>query len=375
MNPERLLKILFISDSGPGTVGGAEASLYHLIEALRRRGHTVVRAYAEHGPSASPASDYQLNLPQPRTRFRLPRPGFMREAYNGLQQLRGVLASVRPEITVLHFVTPRAGYLLALRRLFGYRVLLSARGSDLLRPHQAYAWMLPYVLRRADGVLALSEALADAAVALAGIPRPSVVYNGVDTAFWSPDIVVSGHLDERPPMVVSVGRLEWVKGHDVLIEAFARLRARVPEARLLIIGDGSERGALEDRAFALGLGAAVEFAGALEPVAVRERLRAADVFVLPSRSEGLSNALLEALGTGLPAVASEVGGVPEVMAGGGGILVQPEDPVVLADTLADLLIDPAKRHVLGTAARINALAWSWEAAAVKFERAAFEAMK
>ena len=174
---------------------------------------------------------------------------------------------------------------------------------------------------------------------------------------------------------MSVGRLEEVKGHDVLVEAFARVQDRVPDAQLLIVGDGSRRGALQDMVADLGVGESVRFEGGLDPGAVRDRLREADVFALPSRSEGLSNALLEALATGVPAVASGVGGIPEVLGQGGGVMVPPEDAAALAGALADLLADRDRRRALAREARDNAAKWSWDATAAAFERVAWDAMQ
>lgn len=363
------LTLLFVSDSGPGTVGGAEASLGHLIRALRHRGHTVVRAYAEAGPAEPPPSDYLLDLPQPQTRFRLPRPSFVWGAARGGRQLYRVVKEVRPDVVVLHYVTARAGYLLGLRALLGYSVVLSARGSDLLCPSPVHRRALPVLLRQADAVVALSDALADAAVVTAQIPRPPVIYNGVDTTFWSPACPEAPPAG-RAPTVVSVGRLEHVKGHDVLVSAFAKARARVPDARLLLVGGGSKRPRLQAQVDGLGLAEAVDFVGSLDPVAVRDQLRQADVFALPSRSEGLSNALLEALATGVPAVASRTGGIPEVLGRGGGMMVPPGDVDALADALVETLAHPGFRRDLAVEARKNALQWSWDSAAAAFERAA-----
>ena len=374
VSPPRPLTVLLISDSGPGTVGGAEASLDHLVEALRRRGHTAVRAYAEAGPGVLPVGDYLLDLPQPQTRFRVPRPSFLWGSARGVRQLYRVVKAVRPDVVALHYVTARAGYLLALRPLFRYGVVLNARGSDLLRPSRLSRRVLPALLRRADGVIALSEAIAQAAVEVYGAERPPVIYNGVDATFWSPDPHALSSATVSPgPTVVSVGRLEHVKGHDTLVSAFARVRQQVAEARLVVVGGGSRLPQLREQADRLGLAQAVGFAGSLGVEAVRDRLRQADVFVLPSRSEGLSNALLEALATGLPVVASRVGGIPEVLGRGGGVMVPPEDPDALADALADLLVHPDKRRALADDARRNALAWSWDATAAAFERVALDA--
>ena len=186
MNGPRALRLFLISDSGPGTVGGAEASLDHLVRALRLRGHTVVRGYAEPGPGDLPPGDYLLDLPQPRTRFRVPRPSFVRRATRGLLGFNGLIDDLRPDVVGLHYVTARAGYLLASRSRNRFAVVLNARGSDVLRPGALDRRWLPAILRRADGVVALSEAIARAIVETSGIAPPPVIHNGVDSDYWGP---------------------------------------------------------------------------------------------------------------------------------------------------------------------------------------------
>ena len=140
------------------------------------------------------------------------------------------------------------------------------------------------------------------------------------------------------PLAVSAGRLSPEKGVDVLLETWAHLKARVPRARLLILGDGEVRGALERRARELGIAASAHFGGAVSDVA--PYLRAADAFVLPSRTEGLPVALLEAMACGLPCVATAVGGTPEVLdTAGAGWLVPGEAPWALAEALGEALAE------------------------------------
>jgi glycosyltransferase involved in cell wall biosynthesis len=145
----------------------------------------------------------------------------------------------------------------------------------------------------------------------------------------------------RELVIGCVGRLDRVKGHDVAIRALAKL----PGARLVIIGSGSERQALRDLATEVDAADRVSLPGWSDRVP--EALAGFDVFCHPSRYEGLGLALIEAMLAGLPCVASRVGGVPEVL-GECGLLVPPEDPDALADALARLATDPALRARLGT---------------------------
>ncbi len=168
---------------------------------------------------------------------------------------------------------------------------------------------------------------------------------------------------ERPPLfaspgarrgarrIVAMGRLEPEKGFDLLVEAFARLAPAHPKWSLHILGEGGERGRLEALAVHLGLGARVHLPGRVaDPV---PHLASAHVFALPSRYEGIPNALLEAMACGLPVVASDsASGALEVVEDGRtGLLVRSADAVALAAALDRLLSDPEERRRLGECAR------------------------
>lgn len=153
----------------------------------------------------------------------------------------------------------------------------------------------------------------------------------------------------RPPKagseewnVLLVGSLEQLyKGPDVLIEAAAICAARGLQLRISIVGDGRYRAQLEELAWARGVAGQVRFLGKLSAgAAVRQELDASDLFVLPSRTEGLPWALVEAMARGLPCVGSKVGGIPELLSADE--LVPPGDKSALADKLHEVLTDPRR---------------------------------
>jgi sugar transferase (PEP-CTERM/EpsH1 system associated) len=197
------------------------------------------------------------------------------------------------------------------------------------------------------------------AVGVAGT-RVSRICNGVDSARFSP----SGSGRRRLPgspfdashhlVIGTVGRLQAIKDQITLARGFARLCHRdspvASEARLMIVGDGPLRAELDAEIARLGIGDRVWLAG--ERADVPDVMRAMDVFVLPSRAEGISNTVLEAMASGLPVVATAVGGNPELVEHGRtGLLVPPSDAQALCDALAHYLACPERRHRHGSAGR------------------------
>jgi glycosyltransferase involved in cell wall biosynthesis len=154
----------------------------------------------------------------------------------------------------------------------------------------------------------------------------------------------------RAPTIVGMGRLGPEKRFDLLLSAFARLRSRHPAWRLVILGEGPARAALERQRDALGLAGVVELPGVLrDPYPV---LRRAELFVLSSTLEGFPMALVEAMACGLPVIATEYHeGVREIVRDGiDGLVVPPGDPAALAAALDRLMADPAARGRLGARA-------------------------
>jgi len=196
---------------------------------------------------------------------------------------------------------------------------------------------------------------------------------GVDADLFRPD--VDGRavrerngLGERP-VVVCVSRLMPRKGQDTLIRALPRIRMAVPDAALLLVGGGPYRRRLERLAADTGMARHVVMTGSVPLEALPEHFAAGDVFAMPCRTrhlgldvEGLGIVYLEASATGLPVVAGRSGGAPDaVLPGRTGDLVDGTDVPVVAEAVADLLADPARRDRMGSAGRAwVAEAWTWE---------------
>lgn len=253
-----------------------------------------------------------------------------------------VFARFRPEILFAPWAYPDGWAAVELGRRKGLPVVVKVHGSDVnaLDAHRSRRGPTIATLRRADLVIAVSQHLADRMVEL-GVPssRIRVVYDGVDTERFRPGsrdearhrLGLSGGKD----LLLFVGNLVQVKGLDVLLAACDDLaRAEVP-FRIHLVGDGPLRSWVEREAQRLSLGDRVFLAGARPHDEIADWFRAADLLVLPSRSEGVPSVLLEAASCGLPFVATRVGGIPEIAHLGTGRLVRSGDADALAAAIAD----------------------------------------
>jgi L-malate glycosyltransferase len=267
------------------------------------------------------------------------------------------LREQRPDI--LHATLFHANLLAAAvaRRAGVGALVLSQRGSyehNLPLPLPA-VWrsLARRAARRADVLIVNSEAAAGEERA-AGVPAHKIVTipNGVAVPLSPQPSRTELGLPAEGPLVVSVGRLEAVKGHRHLLEAWPQVVARHPQARLAVLGEGSQRAALRTLAERVGVSGHVVWLGErrAEPY-----IAAADLLVQASLSEGMPNAVLEAMALGTAVVATRVGGTPELLVDGvTGTLVAAGDAPALAAGITRMLDDPEARERLARAARERA---------------------
>ncbi len=220
-------------------------------------------------------------------------------------------------------------------------------------------WVERSALRRADAVVVLTDRTA-AALAADGVPagRVHTIPSGFDPRLFaggSPDVPPPIAFPAHPgPRIGYVGRLAPQKRADLLVEAFGRMRE---PASLVVVGDGPDR----ERVHGLAAGLPrVHLTGFVEHTAVPAVLASLDVLVLPSAYEEMGSVLTEALASGLPVVASDVGGIPEVVRHGQtGLLVPPGDVAALSAALDRLAADADLRARLSAAARARAAEYAW----------------
>lgn len=297
----------------------------------------------------------------------------------------GITRGWRPDAALAFFGIPGGpvAYWLRLCRRVPY--LVSLRGGDvpghqaaqLAHHHARTRPLIRLVWRSAAAVVANSEGLRREALATApGLAIP-VIPNGVDTAQFHPPPERPGSApaaapaafpSSHPPIrILFVGRLSPEKSLPVVLDALARLPKTVAWS-FTIAGDGPERAHLESEAVRLGFAPRVQFAGWVARDRLLPHYQAADLFVFASTDEGMPNTVLEAMACGLPVVATRIAGCEDLVEDGAtGLLVPPGNPAALAQAIAQLAADPARRAAMGAAARRRAESrFSWRTAAESY---------
>lgn len=282
---------------------------------------------------------------------------------NALRQYRGIARMVKERgVQLIHchdFYSNICGA--AVAKLSRRKCLITSRryAGLVFSPAQRLVQRLAYSFSAA--IISNSEAVAQIMISKELVPRRKIhcIYNGIDTDRFSPrppsaELAESLGLPNGALVVGTVARLHPRKGHHTLIRAAATIHGTHPDVRFLIVGDGPARADLEGLAQELGVAGVVVFAG--ESGNVPELLALMRVSVLASLTESLPNAILEAMACALPVVATNVGGVPELVTDGEtGYLVPTENPDALADRILKILDNPGLASGMGNLARNRAV--------------------
>ena len=363
---ERRFSVLVVSHSYPPVLGGSEIEAQRVCSALLRRGHTVT-VLCSGGPPMPDVSFWTDPAGVP-VRI-LGRHRLARDYAFALGVARTLLRE-RRRYQIVYFLMQglhlAAG--LPVARLLGKPVVMKVSGSGIITSMRG-SWLgrleLRFLRRWARRVMILNPGMAEEAIA-AGLEPDRLLWmpNPVDTDEFAPcapdrrrELRARFGIGPSEPVAIFVGRLAPEKELPSLIRGFAAARRDVPDATLVLVGDGPIRSDLEALVTGLGLNGAVRLTGRQTGAEVRDWLQASDVFALVSCNEGLPCSLLEAMAAGLPSVVSDIpANIQLVETEVHGLHVALGSPDSIAGALSRLLSDAPLRASMGAAARQRVLA-------------------
>jgi glycogen synthase len=370
------MRIALATSSYDPYVGGVEEHVRNVARGLRDRGHDVaVWTVDRDGGTGERLVDGILvrDLPTPLPARSLPAmTRYLRRVPGAARAWRRASAADRPDIVHVHCFGPNGTYARRLVARTGTPMVITSHGETLaddagvFQSSRFAMASLRSGLAAAAAVTGCSRVALDDLVARFGLDpaRGRVVFNGIDPheAAGPAPAGVSGRY------VAAVGRLQRVKGFDLLVEAFAR--ASLPDdMRLVIGGDGPERDGLRERADALGIGDRLVLPGRLDRGSVGGLWAGAVAGVVPSRFEAFGIAVLEGWRAGAAMIVTPHGGPPEFVRDGvDGLLVDPLDPDALAAALRSLVDDPGRAAALAGAGSARIPSFTWDHVVDEYER-------
>ena len=368
------MRILIINSEYPPIGGGAGSASAYLSKTLSDLGQEVTVLTSGYDQLPQTAVHNDVSVRRIRTlRKRIDRSNAFEQALflvtgsiNGVSLVR----KWKPDVILAFFGIPCGAVSWVIKLFTGVPYLVSLRGGDVpgFRPydfsfyHRLISPFLHHIWHRAEAVVANSQGLQKLAEKYDDQVEIKVIPNGVDIHHYS-------NPEERewiPTRMLFVGRLVYQKGLDLLMKALGELKDFSWQLRL--VGDGPHRSELERLAKNLGISDRIEFKGWIDKEMVTREYQHANLFVFPSRHEGMPNAVLEAMASGLPVIASKISGNEELVNHGvTGLLVPPENFMELGRAVRSLLEDTEKMKKFGAESRSRVESnYTWESVAIEY---------
>lgn len=342
----------------PKWLAGTEIATYHMAEHLAQHGHEVhvITSLDEDLPEKSCEKGFHIHrLPRVRIRFV--------GVFAFWVDIVRTLQKIKPDIVHAQSFGSGVPALLS-DRLLKIPYVIYGRGSDVYLPGWFTKLTAKGILKNASAVIALTEHMKDAMQAIYS-RDVIIVPNGINLNEIAEREAEGGNPGKR---ILFVGRLHPVKGAQYLLGAMSIVHRELPEAKLILVGDGEEREHLETLTDNLGIRECVEFAGRVPHEKVQEYMNQAEIFVLPSLSEGFPVTILEAMASGLPVIATRVGGIPDIIGDGmNGYLTDPKNQEQIAEALLKCLWDEQLRRNMSSNNREKVREYEWSAVAVTLE--------
>jgi glycosyltransferase involved in cell wall biosynthesis len=345
----------------PKWLGGTEIATYNLAKHLAKRGHEiyVITSYDEGFPDIYTENGFYVH----------------RILWSAIRIIGVVsfhvkvffrIRTIKPDIVQVQYIDMGISAWL-IKKILRIPYVVWGRGSDINQLNRFSRIKAKPILQNANAILALTENMR---IKLKNIYNTEIyiVPNGIDLEEYKGSTTIPDR-KTGTKNILFVGSLRPVKGVQYLINSMKKIHEELPDARLILVGDGEEREHLEALSIQLGLQKYVEFIGIVSHEKVKTFMQQADVFVLPSLSEGFPNVILEAMACGLPIIASHVGGIPDIITNDtNGYLVEVKDTNDMANKILLLLSDDALRKKISDNNRNLVKKYTWENVILKLEK-------
>jgi glycosyltransferase involved in cell wall biosynthesis len=345
----------------PKWLAGTEIASYNIAKFLGKRGHEVHVITSLDNPF--PKNETLENFCIHRITFKKVRViGVILFWFQILYKIK----KINPDIVHIQALTISLPGLVS--KIFLKKpYIVWARGSDVYLPDKFTKLISKVVLKNASYIIALNEDMKRKINTIYKRENIIVVPNGIELEKFK-DIYPQKQ-DNKIKTIIFVGTLRPVKGVEYLIKAMSIIHEKLPDTNLLIVGDGPDREKLETLAQELDLQGCTCFAGNVSNEKIPEYMAKADLFVLPSLSEGFPLVILEAMASGLPIVTTNIGGLPDIVKNGeNGFLVEPKNPEALADKIMLLLSNKKSCKKISIINKTTIRDYSWSKIAEKLEK-------
>jgi len=367
------MKILILNYEFPPLGGGAGNATFYLLKEFAKRDDleidlitSSVNGIFEHQKFSRNINIYKLNIGKKKDLHFQSNKDLIIYTFRAYLLIRKLLKEKKYDLTHTFFGVPCGflGYLF--RNEMSY--LVSIRGSDVPGYNSRYALLykiltplIRKIWRNSKAAIANSEDLKNLSLKSAPRQKIEVIYNGVNVEEFKPS-----NKTNQEFTVISTSRLTERKGIEYLVDGFVEFNKKHKNSKLLLIGKGNSEKELKEKIKKASMQNKIDFLGIIDHRKIADYYRKADVFVLPSLNEGMSNSLLEAMASGLAIVSTKTGGIMELIDDNNRVIIKKQSSLDIFKALEKLYLDKKKLDNFKKASRESALKMDWREIADRY---------
>nr|WP_321352418.1 glycosyltransferase family 4 protein [uncultured Methanoregula sp.] len=367
-NPIKMKIVIVIFQFPPKWLAGTEIATYNIAKHLAKVGHEIhiVTSHDEGLPYLHRENGFDIH------RIAVTKIPFFGLLFFWIK-ICFEIKKIKPDIVhTQSFGSCLPAYVT--KKILKIPYLVWGRGGDIYQPSWFIQKTIKIFCNNANAIVALTENMREKINEKCD-KEIYVIPNGINLEYFY-EIDSDTKALKKTKNIIFVGRLHSVKGVQYLITAMKQIHDEMPDVRLLLVGDGSERFFLENLTSIFGLSDCVDFIGKVPHEKIADYMNRSDIFVLPSISESFGMVNLEAMACGLPIVASRVGGIPDIVLDNvNGYLVEPKNSEAIAEKILLLLRNDQQRQEISETNRKKAKQYEWWTIIDKIEKIYLKILK